>query len=81
MPRYLLTANFNVEAATEDEAEDLFEDYLADSTILNDSKSVAFECIEAVIQDDEEEEKSIYDSQADGYSGDGPDAMLREDAA
>lgn len=83
MARFLLIANFNVEAANEEEAEEIFEEYLADTTILNDSKSVAFECVEAVMADDEEE-SSEYDgaeSQADGYA-EGPDAkLLREEVA
>lgn len=80
MPRYLLTANFNVEADTEEDAENIFEDYLADSTILTDSKSVAFECVEAVMANDEDE-SSEYESvsQADGYADEGPEAMLREE--
>lgn len=81
MPSYLVTANFNVEADTEEEAEEIFEEYLADSTILTNTKSVAFECVESVIKDNEDEDDDeseyIRGSQADGYV-EGPDAILRE---
>jgi len=48
---------------------------------LRHTKSVAFECVESVMKDndiDDEEEEAV--SQADGYV-EGPDAQLREGAA
>jgi hypothetical protein len=75
--RFLLTANFNIEADTEEAAEDLFEAYLANTTILNDSNSVAFECIEAVMADDDPE----CEVENDGIYMEGPDAKLGAVAA
>lgn len=76
MARYLLTANFNVEADSDEAAEELFEDWLTTVTALDDSRSVAFECIEAVMSDDDFEST---DSQADGFA-DETEAKLREAA-
>jgi hypothetical protein len=47
---YLVHASFYVEdSTTEAEAEEIFENWLADVTTLDDDSSVAFNCVQSVI--------------------------------